>query len=185
MRGPPAEAGGCEELGRDSAAAEGVWRLRRFSPVPTTFALELGYKRRVVQARRPKGADRARAPDSCIPGSGTLGPSGERARAPVLEGEDAKARVRSAGLAPAGLDKGGTPTPRFSPWLALERPETSLSQGLTRDTVGKALKNLVTKLDNCLQDACVGTVCLFPFQCPVLFIYFLNARETAGKSEYV
>lgn len=93
-----------------AAASEGCWRLWRFSPAPTPFALELAYGRRVLRAPKPKGApEGSLAPHFCLPGSGHLlwGQAGSE-RAPQC-GEERRRRWVSARGGGTGLGKGGPP----------------------------------------------------------------------------
>lgn len=118
--------------GTRSAAARGVWQLWLFSPAPTPFALERGYRRRVVPALRPKRADGGRPPNSCLSGSGALAVGAERgASAPPSAG-----RRRGEGTGRGWVKKEPRRLPRFSPWLALKLPGLpfpGLDQGYRRE----------------------------------------------------
>lgn len=135
----------------------GVWRLWRFSPAPTPFAMELGCESRGVRSPRPKREVGARVPGSYFPGSGALA-------AAAVRGACARPRAGSRGgqgEGPLGRGDTGLGWVKEEPqrlasrsaWLCSD--QTLPLQALGQDIVGEAPKNLVTETNYCFQDVCV------------------------------
>lgn len=141
----------------------------RFDP----FFFGTGLLERVVlRGPRPKGR---REPGARLLSSrlGALAAGAERGASarPVRAGEGRR-RCGSA----RGPGTGGTPTPRFQPWLHLNRPDTSLSPGLTRDAVGKAPK-IWSQSWTTVSKMCVDYLSFPLLERTVLFISLTHEKQ--------